>query len=64
MCSAAARSTRMETDSAVEGFGFNGAAERGVDGVVGGDLKRGRGSHTGIGEEVEQRGVVLVDLAE
>ena len=48
----------------VEGFGLKGTEERGVDGVVGGDLKRGRGSHPGVGEEVEERGVVLVDLAQ
>ncbi len=48
----------------VEGFGFEGAAEAGVDGEAGGEGEGGRGGHAGFGEEVQQRGVVLVDLAQ
>ncbi len=48
----------------VEGFGFEGAAEAGVDGEAGGDGERGRCGDVGIAEEVEQGGVLVVDADE
>ena len=48
----------------VEGFGLEGAAEAGVDGEAGGEGEGGRRGHAGLGEEVEEGGVVFVDLAE
>ena len=48
----------------VELVGFEGAAEAGVDGEAGGEGEGGRRGHAGLGEEVEEGGVVLVDLAE
>ena len=48
----------------VEVVRLDGAAKAGVDGEVGGDGKGGRRGHARLGEEVEQRGVVFVDLAQ
>ena len=39
-------------------------AQAGVDGEAGGGGECGWGGHAGFGEEVEERGVVFVDLAE
>jgi hypothetical protein len=48
----------------VEGLGFEGAAEAGVDGEAGGEGEGGRGSDVGVAEEVEQGGVLVVDADE
>ncbi len=48
----------------VEVVGLDGAAQAGVDGEAGGEGEGGRRGHAGFGEEVQERGVVLVDLAE
>ena len=62
--SAAARARRASISVGVEVVGLDGAAEAGVDGEAGGEGERGRRGHAGLGEEVQERGVVLVDLAE
>ena len=48
----------------VEGIGFEGAAEAGVDGEAGGDGEGGGSGDVGFGEEVEQGGVLVVDADE
>ena len=48
----------------VEGFGFEGAAQSGVDGEAGGDGEGGGSGDVGLTEEVEQGGVLFVDADE
>ncbi len=62
--SAEARARRAASSFGVEVFGLDGAAEAGVEGEVGGDGEGGGRGHAGLGEEAEERGVVLVDLAQ
>ena len=62
--SAAARRKSACDLGGVEGLCLDGAAQAGVDGEVGGDSEGRRRGHAGFGEKVEQRGVVLVDLAQ
>ena len=48
----------------LELFGFEGAAEVGVEGVSGGEGEGWGNSHAGLGEEMKEGGVVVVDLAQ
>ncbi len=48
----------------VEDFGFEGSAELGVDGEVGGEREGGGNADAGLGEVVEEGAVILVDLAD
>ena len=59
-----ARRRRSATSWASKGIGLNGVAEAGVGGEAGGEREGGRRGHAGVGEEVKEGGVVLVDLAE
>ena len=62
--SASARLRRVSISAGSKAVGLDGAAEAGVDGEAGGGGEGGRRGHAGLGEEVEEGGVVFVDLAE